>query len=234
MTNIFDELCKGNSSILTLDNIKFISSVSMLLYDKSRNNIPLNEEEIATLKTLIMICNLTYNRTDGLTLPVEDGVYDLLNEKYKSIDPNFQVGSVVVQFKSEAEKKLEKEGKTIIQPFKIVAPSKNNDEISVQFRNDIRSFDKNRYNYNDLFYQDNINYDMNISKRVHNTEHNHPDLIGTLDKAKFVLNQDAIEKDAFDDSNVTILERDFFGKHITNGIISPTEEIELVLELKYL
>ena len=233
MTNIFDELCKGNSSILTLDNIKFISSVSMLLYDKSRNNIPLNEEEIATLKTLIMICNLTYNRTDGLTLPVEDGVYDLLNEKYKSIDPNFQVGSVVVQFKSEAEKKLEKEGKTIIQPFKIVAPSKNNDEISVQFRNDIRSFDKNRYNYNDLFYQDNINYDMNISKRVHNTEHNHPDLIGTLDKAKFVLNQDAIEKDAFDDSNVTILERDFFGKHITNGIISPTEEIELVLELKY-
>lgn len=233
MTMIFDELCRGNSSILTLDNIKFISSVSMLLYDKSKNNIPLNQEEIETLKTLIMICDLTYNRTDGLTLPVEDGVYDLLNEKYKSIDPNFQVGSAVVQFKSAAEKQLAKEGKVIIQPFVKIQPSKNNDDITLQFRNDIKSFDNHRYNYRDMMYQDTNVYDMNISKRTHNTEHNHPDLIGTLDKAKFVLDKDAIEKDVFDDPNVSVLERDFFGKHITNGIIRPDEEIELVLELKY-
>ena len=234
MKTIFDELCKGNSSILSLDNIKFISSVSMLLYDKSKNNIELNKEEIDTLKTLIMICNLTYNRTDGLTLPVEDGVYDLLNEKYKSIDPNFQVGSAVVQFQSSAEKKLAEQGIVVKRPFVMMPKSKNNDEITLQFRDDIRSFDNHRFNYNDLFYQP-VNYDMdmNISKRIHNVSHNHPELVGTLDKAKFVLNKDAIEKDVFDDPNVTILERDFFGKHISMGIISPEEEIELVIELKY-
>lgn len=234
MKQIFDELCKGNSSILSLDNVKFISSVAVLLYDKSRNNIELSQDEIDTLKTLIMICNLTYNRTDGLTLPVEDGIYDLLNEKYKSIDPNFQVGSAVVQFQSMAERQLAEQGKVIVRPFTMIEPSTVNDDITLQFRQDLKSFDRHRYTYNDLFYEP-VTYDMNsnISKRIHNTEHTHPDLVGTLDKAKFVLNQDAIERDVFDDTNVSVLERDFFAKHIAMGIISPDEEIELVLELKY-
>ena len=37
-----------------------------------------------------------------------------------------------------------------------------------------------------------------ITKRTHDTSHNHPDLVGTLDKCKFVLDNDAIEKDAYD------------------------------------
>lgn len=234
MSNIFEELCKGNSSILTLDNIKFISSTALYLYDKSRNKSKLNADEVDTLKNLIMICNLTYNRTDGLVLPVEDGVYDLLYEKYKSIDPNFQVGSAVVQFKSMAERELASQGRTIIQPFAFIEKSDRNDDITLQFRDDLKSFDKNKYNYKDIMYKnDEYVYNMNLSKRMHNTEHNHPELIGTLDKAKFVLDKDAIEKDVYDDPNVKILERDFFIEHIKAGIIRPDEEIELVLELKY-
>ena len=235
MSKIFDELCKGNSSILTLDNIKYISDISVYLYNKSRNNEVLSQDEIDTLKSLIMICNLTYNRTDGLILPVEDGVYDILYEKYKSIDPHFQVGSAVVQFQSIAERELESQGKVIIQPFSFIEKSKNNDEIALQFRNDIQNFDNHKYDFRDVDCSNAINYtyNMNLSKRVHNTEHNHPELVGTLDKAKFVLDADAIEKDVYDDSNVKILERDFFVEHIKAGIIRPDEEIELVVELKY-
>lgn len=234
MKLIFDELCRGNSSILTLENINFISSTAIYLFNKSRNNESFSDDDIGTLKNLIMICNVTYNRTDGLVLPVEDGVYDILNEKYKSIDPNFQVGSAVVEFKSMAEKQMEKEGKEIIQPFMMIEPPKNTDEISLQFRHDIQKFDNHKYNFNDVFYnRDQYSYDMNISKRTHNTAHNHPELVGTLDKAKFILNQDAIDKDVFDDTNVTVLERDFFGKHIAMGIIKPDEELEMVIELKY-
>lgn len=234
MSNIFEELCKGNSSILTLDNVKFISSTALYLYDKSRSKSKLNADEIDTLKNLIMICNLTYNRTDGLVLPVEDGVYDLLYEEYKSIDPNFQVGSAVVQFKSMAERELASQGRIIIQPFAFIEKSDKNDDITLQFRDDLKSFDKNKYNYKDIMYKnDEYVYNMNLSKRMHNTEHNHPELIGTLDKAKFVLDKDAIEKDVYDDPNVKILERDFFIEHIKAGIIRPDEEIELVLELKY-
>ena len=234
MSKIFDELCKGNSSVLTIDNIKFISDTAILLHDKSRSNINLSKDEIDTLKYLIMICNLTYNRTDGLILPVEDGVYDLLYEKYKSIDPNFQVGSAVIQFQSMAEKELASQGKVIIQPFSFIEKSKNNDDITLQFRSDLQGFDNNRYDYRDIMYNKNeYVYDMNLSKRMHNTEHNHPELVGTLDKAKFVLDADAIEKDVYDDPNVKILERDFFAEHIKAGIIRADEEIELVLELKY-
>lgn len=234
MSKIFDELCKGNSSILTLDNMKFISTTALYLYDKSRSKTKLTSDEIDTLKNLIMICNLTYNRTDGLVLPVEDGVYDLLYEEYKSIDPNFQVGSAVVQFKSMAERELASQGRTIIQPFAFIEKSDKNDDITLQFRDDLKSFDKNKYNYKDIMYKnDEYVYNMNLSKRMHNTEHNHPELIGTLDKAKFVLDKDAIEKDVYDDPNVKILERDFFIEHIKAGIIRPDEEIELVLELKY-
>lgn len=234
MKLIFDELCKANSSILTLENINFISNTAIYLFNKSRNHEEFTEEDVNTLKTLIMICNLTYNRTDGLVLPVEDGVYDILNEKYKSIDPHFQVGSAVVQFQSMAEKQLEQEGKQIIQPFVMIEQPKNNDEISLQFRDEIKSFDNHKYEFRDVFYDKNqYTYDMNISKRTHNTAHNHPELVGTLDKAKYVLNQDAIDKDVFDDPNVSVLERDFFGKHIMMGIITPDQELDMVIELKY-
>jgi NAD-dependent DNA ligase len=37
----------------------------------------------------------------------------------------------------------------------------------------------------------------------------------------------------FGDSDVSVLERDFFQKHIAAGIINPTDDIEMVLELKY-
>lgn len=231
---IFDELCKGNSSVLTFENINFISDTAMYLYNKVKDISSCSQEDINSLKQLILICNVTYNRMDGLILPVEDGVYDILNEAYKKIDPHFQVGSAVVQFQSQAEKQLESQGIKIIKPFSIIEQPKNTDEISLQFRQDIQNFDNQKYIYQDVFYNKTpLNLDMNISKRTHNTEHNHPELVGTLDKAKFILNQDAIDKDVFDDSNVTILERDFFGKHIAMGIISPEQELDMAIELKY-
>ena len=74
---------------------------------------------------------------------------------------------------------------------------------------------------------------VTIGKRNHDTKHNHPDLVGTLDKCKFVLDKDAIEKDCYDQDNVSILERDFFVKHIQEGIITPNQDLSIVIELKY-
>ena len=230
---IFDELCKGNISILDANNNQYLINKSVELYNKCKSNVIFNAEESDDLKTVIMICNLLYNRTDMIVLPVEDGIYDILNEKYKSIDPNFQVGSVVVDFKSKAEHKMMEEGKVVIHPFTFIKQEER-DEIRQEFADDLMSFDKHKFIYQDVFYNaDEYKYDMNISKRVHNTSHNHPDLVGTLDKAKYILDADAIEKDVYDDPNTKILERDFFCKHIAMGIIRPDEEIELILELKY-
>lgn len=230
LKDIFLELAKENISVLTLEVKAFISNESMRLY----NLIDFTDKDIEDLKYLIMIGNLLYNRTDRLVLPIEDGVYDILLEKYKTFDKNFQVGSEVVNFKSQQKKELLKEGKQIITPFHFIEEPPN-DEMRDYFRSQIKRFDKNSLNARDLFYNNPfqfINEDY-ISKRTHNTKHNHPQLVGTLDKSKFVLDSQAIEMDCYDDSRVKILERDFFRKHIDAGIISENEEIEIVIELKY-
>ena len=78
---IFEELCKGNIGILTFDVKKYISDMAMSMYNNE------NTENFAEdLKYLIMICNVLYNRTSMEVLPVEDGVYDILLERYKDMD----------------------------------------------------------------------------------------------------------------------------------------------------
>ncbi len=231
LVSLFAELCKGNLSILNIEVKKFLSDKSIELSDINMDYS--NPYNVSQLKYLIMICNLLYNRSDMIVLPVEDGVYDLLLEKYKSLDPNFQVGSAVVQFKSQAKSKIpnSSEHKQAIFFHEKI----ERDDIREHFANQLKRFDQNRFDARDLYEEPIYFKEENkyISKKTHDTKHNHPDLVGTLDKVKFVLDQDAIEKGVYDDPKVAILERDFFIKHINKGIITPDQELEMVLELKY-
>lgn len=232
---IFDELCKGNISVLTLENKKFLNDLALVLLNSK--DIIWDQPTIDNLKYLIMVCNLLYNRTDMIVLPIEDGVYDLLLEKYKTFDPEFQVGSVVVQFQDQIEKELLSGGsKKAINPLRFIKPVEK-DETRQYFEQQIKRYDSNhgRYTSSEIFAVNPLKFndDQYISKRTHNTKHNHPQLVGTLDKCKFVLDADAIERDVYDDPNVKILERDFFIEHIKNGIITEDQELEIVMELKY-
>ena len=78
--NFFNNLCSGNGSIVNSSNINKLNEIGLNIYNKSN----LNKDEIETLKYLIMSCNILYNRTDMTVLPIEDGFYDLLFEKYIS------------------------------------------------------------------------------------------------------------------------------------------------------
>lgn len=227
---IFDELCKANISILSFENRTKISDIAMKLYKPESMALEGYNE---SLKLLIMICNILYNRTDLTVLPVEDGLYDILLERYKSIDPNFQVGSVVVQFKAKVEKEMIESGKSkIITPISF--DTEKRDEMGQYFEDKISGFyRKGMMNPKDPFYTRTDNNFEILNKRTTTTGHNHPDLIGTLDKCKFILDSDAIEKDAYDDDRVKVLERDWFRKHIDAGIIGENEKIGLILELKY-
>ena len=229
---IYNELLKGNSDILTTENVSKLNDIASEIY----NTKELSPEQIDLLKKIVMIGNVTYNRMDTSVLPLEDGFYDLLLEKYKQYDSHFQVGSAVVQFKNFKENDIKKSNIEVRNPFIKVDKHIPKDDVHLSMYNGIMRKDKenpidiNRYDFarNPFHYK--IDY---ISKREHNTEHNHPDLVGTLDKCKFVLNQDAIDAGVFNDPNVKVLERDFFGDHIKKGIINPNQEITVVAELKY-
>lgn len=228
LENIFNELLKSNISVITPQVAAELSQDAVEL-ESIKNP---DENQIREMKYLIMICNVLYNRSDMLVLPVEDGVYDLLLEAYKKYDPHFQVGSAVVQFRSQAEE-LDPHIKEIVSPF-IKLPEVKRDDMRQQVFDRLSSFDQNKFDQKDLLVNPFIRVDQkDISKREHNTKHNHPQLVGTLDKCKFVTDQEAIDVGSFNDPNVKVLERDFFQKHINEGIIRPDQDIEMVLELKY-
>ena len=78
-----------------------------------------------------------------------------------------------------------------------------------------------------------VTYEKTVSKRLKDTSHNNPELVGTLDKCKFVLMKQAKDKGVDEDPTVNVLERDFFGKHIEMGVINPHQNLDVIVELKY-
>lgn len=226
----YDYLKRGNPSVLTTENIGRLNSIAFNLYN-TPNDI-MSDEDIDCLRIIIMICNLTYNRTDMQVLPIEDGIYDLLLEKYRIFDSNFQVGSAIVDFRSTMETK-ENNFRTPVCPIVFLDKNEPKDNISRSIRSDIMMENQPIMDFIDLNKPAiTFNNDV-ISKRTHTTEHSHPTLIGTLDKSKFVLMSDAENAGVENDTNVKILERDFFHKHLEKGIITPNQHLTMVLELKY-
>ena len=224
-----NSLLSGNPSVVIDSNNARLNQIALNLYNKNAN---LSVEEQELLKKIIFICNILYNRTDMSIPVISDGFYDLLNEVYKKIDPNFQVGSYVIDFKEHFINDSNSKVVTTRTPIRMIKREESKkDELHQDIFNNISKF----YGLNNKDYIPNIPIEDqgNLSKRYHNTEHNHPSLVGTLDKAKFVLNSDAIKAGVFDDDNVKVLERDFFQDHIQKGIINPNDEIEIICELKY-
>ena len=223
----FDQLILGNPSVIQTENIRYLNERAISLYSKQE----LSSEEIEELKQIIMICNILYNRTDMTMLPIEDGFYDVLLEKYKQYDENFQVGSAIIEFRNFIENDLDNPQKIAIQPIIFDEIPKRN-EIRQEMYENIMRVGQPILNRND-FKISPISFDQTITKRTHNTEHNHPSLVGTLDKAKFIFIDEAIKAGVDDDPNVKILERDFFIEHIKKGIYRPDRIINVVAEIKY-
>ena len=233
LQNILSSLMNKDLSIINPDNIKFINDTAVRLYQLPF--LSYTPSDIEGLKNLILICNIVYNRTDMRVLPIEDGFYDLLLELYKKFDSNFQVGSYVVDFENMNDTTTDTVHKEIICPIEFLdpRPKRGDDDIRDFIYDEIIMKDKSCLNQKD-FYISPIEFEAAyISKRLHNIEHNHPTLVGTLDKAKFVLNQDAINAGVFNDPNVSVLERDFFQDHLSKGIYDQNREIHVVCELKY-
>ena len=229
LKNILDGLRSGYLNI-AYQQKQYLNDLAIELYNKP----VLNENDIEDLRDIILIGNITYNDTDKELLPIEDGVYDLLLEKYKKYDPNFQVGAEVINFKSS-----ESAGSNVQQELKPAIIFMDDEEVdkitNATFVEELLIDETKYINSNDFYtYYHPSNVDESyISKRVHNTEHNHPELVGTLDKCKFVLDKDAIERGVYNDSNVKTVERDFFADHLKRGIINPSDTFDIVMELKY-
>lgn len=211
-----------SGDINTLRNLNIqneISNIAVYLIDKQELDI--NEQQLADI--ILRISNIAYNNTSLEVLPLDDGIYDQLLEIYKRYNPNYQIGAEPVDYKESPQNDYT-ESKMMVNVLT------KEDIDSKLYTEDLwRQFD-NTYKKKHMLC---VLAQDPISKRMINTKHSYPELVGTLDKCKFVLNHDAKEKGVFDKPSVKIFERDFIQNHLQLGIIYPTEIFEMIAELKY-
>lgn len=205
---------------------KIINEEVLRLLSMPDDSIP--SDDIDIMYTILTISNILYNNTSKNVLPLEDGIYDLLITKYKNITGQDIVGAIPVKFPDINE--YDNRSKELI-PGIIYMDEKENDYIDKMLYHD-DLYKTKRFTNEDMLYPG-VTYETIVSKRLKDTSHNNPELVGTLDKAKFVLVKQAKDRGVDEDPKVTILERDFFGKHIQDGVISPNQNLDMIVELKY-
>ena len=95
--HIYDSLQRGDLTLMNQNRAWLSYKVSEIL-DKTN----LTSDEVEELKILLQIGNITYNNLDSNYLPIEDGVYDLLLEKYRRYTKEdiYPVGAKPVHFES--------------------------------------------------------------------------------------------------------------------------------------
>jgi hypothetical protein len=216
-------LRKGNLDDLTPIAVHLINVITTNLLALEK----VNPIELNFMAIIIEISNILYNNTDRSILPLEDGVYDLLVAKYNKLTGGMApVGAPPVEFKQETESSLlEKKGSNEDKPIQIARRIEKKDEMlffDALSRNSMPIPSDFEYNEDNTL----------IEKRVSNVAHNYPELVGTLDKCKFVLNKQAAEHGVLQgegSDNVLVFERDFLEYHRSIGIASD----QLIAEIKY-
>ena len=216
LRQVYMDILGGNfESALDPQNVYLMNHIATCAL-QDENNVRLDDVEL-----VLRISNALYNGTDIEVLPLEDGVYDLLLEMYKRYNPNFQVGGANIGMNSVHK---DKDGIAEYPNMFIPVP------IGIE----------NTYGMDILAYGNTSKFatplswnNGQVSDRQRDTAHKYPELVGTLDKCKFVLDHQAYTAGVAEDPNVKIFERDFIGLHFHNGVNNPNDILNIVMELKY-
>ena len=235
LREIVDEVKHGNF-LCAYENNQLIQSTMIDILNKPDEEIKKDKNKLQDLINLITIGNITYNYSDSDVLPIDDGMYDLLVVKLQRIDyDKFTPGAIPVDIKkinSQYKAKIDKDDK-IIKPFTVMPEedmNKLNESLYPSILNYTKPFDPRSYLYKPFFINDEY---MHISKRLRDVAHNYPQLVGTLEKCKFVLDSQAKELGVYDEPNVKIFERDFMTPLFQSGLINMEQNIPMIGTLKY-
>lgn len=235
LREIVDEVKHGNF-LCAYENNQLIQSTMIDILNKPDEEIKKDKNKLQDLIDLITIGNITYNYSDSDVLPIDDGMYDLLVVKLQRIDyDKFTPGAIPVDIKkinSQYKAKIDNDDK-IIKPFTVMPEedmNKLNESLYPSILNYTKPFDPRSYLYKPFFINDES---MHISKRLRDVAHNYPQLVGTLEKCKFVLDSQAKELGVYDEPNVKIFERDFMAPLFQSGLINMEQNIPMIGTLKY-
>ena len=197
-----------------------VGSIKQMVDRILENPSSIQDYDIPIITKIVKICNIIYNNAPNILSPLSDEKYDRLIVLCKKFNIPYPIGAPPIQFNT-SDTNLDLE---VAQGPKQVLTFVPDHEKMYYFD----TLSKNQIPMKEDFLIDSDTSSTEFKKQ-RTISHSY-DMCGTLDKCKFVLNQDA--QQVIDDPSVRILERDFIGKHIQMGIIDPNN-ITLILSLKY-
>lgn len=217
LSDIIKDLLNRDLSCITYELANFMNDMTNDLI----NNKEWQTEDFENAYAILYISNILYNNTNREILPLEDGIYDLLNTKYnKFTNSDAPIGAPPVIFDPIEQKTLETAKDNSLVP--IITKIENKDNMIYFDRFTNRPFPKPEYYDHTV-----IPYTENSKKYV-DAEQAYPDLVGTLDKCKFVT-MDELKHLDIDDDTVSVFEKDFMQKYSNLGF----DYNQFCMELKY-
>lgn len=218
-------LTKGELTSAISVNIQQIINESVLQLLKDQLHWTPDQTQVADV--ILRISNIMYNNTSKTVLPLDDGIYDQLLVAYRRYDTNYQVGAQPITFPEMNDEETIMGGKRLL--YHTVTDKVMDSKLY------IRDIWKQQTPMSEGIRPRRLYSVVRepITKRLINTPHVYPELVGTLDKCKFVLNVDAQAAGVFEDPNVQVFERDFIYPCLQTGIINPAERFTMIGELKY-
>lgn len=224
LKEIYDSLLQGNINLAYI-NKQLMNHMAVELLEKT----DLSNDDVEQLRLLLLIGNVTYNNMDTDYLPIEDGVYDLLIEKYRRYtkDDIYPVGAPPVSFNSTIPVISREDEKPLMIKISDTDIQYKSSMLFPELTN-IGEIRKEAYEPSYI-----LEVTDKMTKRTRSISHSHPDLVGTFDKCKFVLNNQAYESGVLEDSSVRVLERDFFEPLLRRGVIDSNTQLTIIAELKY-
>ena len=206
----------------TIDFGVFASQIALRLIN---NPYTWDRYDIDAANDLIKISNIMYNNTTIIVLPLDDGVYDQLLVLLKHYKPDYSVGAIPTIIQEQAENFIDEDKIMYVG----LSEKQENSKLYIHDiwdqHTNILSPDRPKMLLHPI--------DELITKRFIDTQHKYPELVGTLDKCKFVLTEDARAANVLDQPSVSVFERDYIHMCLDRGVITPIEKFEMVAELKY-
>lgn len=219
LTKIYNRLMTGDPTIEESDKKEMVEFVQGILNRGIISNL-----EIDPCIWIIKISNILYNNAANANLPLDDPLYDGLLVLMRKQNIQYPVGAPPVIFRDIFNPQILEAKGVNNGPKQVVAIVENKDKMHY-----FQELTRNQFPVPGDF-QINTNAE-NIGRKIRNVSHNY-DMCGTLEKCKYVLNQDAKVEGMYNDPSVQIFERDFIWPHIQQGIVDPNN-ISLIVSLKY-
>ena len=222
LKEVIADLEKASLRMITPQLSSYLNELTMNFI----NSEP-TEQMTKDMYDVLVISNILYNNTDRTMLPLEDGVYDLAVTKYNKVTGGMSpVGATPVVFpqgKAAGPDSYEQHVTGKVTAMHLA------DTDGFFFKNITGNTFSVRAS--DFEVQDVQHYDK-PSKKGRAVAHEYPELVGTLDKCKFTLINDAVMHgvDPNDSQQkVAIFERDFMMAHRQMGFDFP----DMCATLKY-